>query len=455
MKRSRIFTLFLVSCTISAAFNFVTAQGIPGRVTDSVISKSDPAQSYALYIPAKGNLQALPVIYFFDPHADGTLPVRKYKALADAYGFILVGSNNSKNGNDWPTTENIWRCLSDDTRGRLKLDVRRTYLCGFSGGAKAASYIAIRHPGIAGVIAGGAGLPDGVTAGDFSFSFTIIAGQGDMNLTELVGVNGELDKTRTPHRIIFFDGKHEWSPVNTMGLAFDGLRFDAMKSSLVPKDNAFINAYIAGSKKKLRAYDLSDRLIKAAQECALSIAFLDGLSGQAGWFRQQAAALAANQKYLSQQQEQQNLLATEENIKAEYMQHFQQDDGHYWATTIHDLQGKAMGYTPTEQMYQRLLAYLSLAFYSISNQLINRNDNTTAMHFVELYKMADPTNSEAWYFSAILNARDHQAAAAVNDLVKAAACGFRDKSRLMQQPEFKGLLTPQNFSQIENKMHVP
>ena len=438
---------------LPAIFSFACLS-VQAQITDSVRCKADPTQSYALYIPAKGNSQALPVIYFFDPHADGTLPVRKYKALADAYGFILVGSNNSKNGNDWPATENIWRCLSDDTRGRLQLDVRRTYLCGFSGGAKAASYIAIQHPGISGVIAGGAGLPDGVTAGDFSFSYTIIAGQGDMNLTELVSVNSELDKTRTQHRIIFFDGKHEWSPVNTMGLAFDGLRFDAMKSSLIPKDNVFINAYIAGSKKKLRAYELSDRLIKAAQECALSIAFLDGLSGQAGWFRQQAAAIAGNQKYLSQQQEQQNLLAKEENIKAEYMQHFQQDDGHYWATTIHDLQGKAAGYTAEEQMYQRLLAYLSLAFYSISNQLINRNDNTTAMHFVELYKMADPTNSEAWYFSAILNARDHQAQAAVNDMVKAAGCGFRDKGRLMQQPEFKSLFTAQNFSQIENKMHV-
>jgi hypothetical protein len=445
---------YLVFYIIFARCSFVAAQPAAGRMTDSVICQSDPTQSYALYIPAKGNSQALPVIYFFDPHADGALPLRKYKALADAYGFIMVGSNNSKNGNDWPATENIWLCLSGDTRARLKLDSRRTYVCGFSGGAKVAGYIAIQHPGIAGVIAGGAGLPDGVTAADFNFSFTAVAGQGDMNLTELVGVNGELDKTRTPHRIIFFDGRHEWSPVNTMGLAFAGLRFDAMKSSLIPKDNAFINAYIAGSKKRLRAYELSDRLIKAAQECALSIAFLDGLTGQAGWFRQQAAALAANPKYLQQRQEQQDLLATEENIKADYMQHFQQDDGHYWATTIHDLQGKAEGYTAAEQMYQRLLAYLSLAFYSISNQLINRNDNATATHFVELYKMADPTNSEAWYFSAILDARDHQAPAAVNDLVKAAGCGFRDKSRLMQQPEFKGLLTPQNFSQIENKMHV-
>src|ERR1700735_1842902 len=83
----------------------------PGQVIDSVICKADPTQSYALYVPAKGQKEALPIIYFFDPHADGALPVKKYKALADAYGFILAGSNNSKNGNDWSVTVNILRQL--------------------------------------------------------------------------------------------------------------------------------------------------------------------------------------------------------------------------------------------------------------------------------------------------------------------------------------------------------
>src|SRR6478736_969185 len=54
-----------------------------GKVITQVFCKTDPAQSYALYIPAKGNSDALPVIYFFDPHADGSLPLNKYKALAD------------------------------------------------------------------------------------------------------------------------------------------------------------------------------------------------------------------------------------------------------------------------------------------------------------------------------------------------------------------------------------
>ncbi len=67
---------------------------------------------------------------------------------------------------------------------------------------------------------------------------------------------------------------------------------------------------------------------------------------------------------------------------------------------------RAVGKTGMAAMNQRLLAYLSLAFYSISNQLINGNQNDAARHFVELYtRLADPSNSEAWYFSAVLYAR--------------------------------------------------
>jgi pimeloyl-ACP methyl ester carboxylesterase len=409
------------------------------QLTDSVRCSTDPTQSYALYIPAKGNKAAMPVAYCFDPHGSGILPVRKYKALADAYGFILVGSNNSKNGNDWATTETIWQQLAADTRSRLKIDTRRVYTIGFSGGAKVASYIAIQHPGIAGVIAGGAGLPDGVSAGDFPFSFTAIAGQGDMNLTELVTISDALDKTRTRHRLILFDGKHEWSPVNTMGLAFAGLQFDAMRAAVIPKDIPAINTYVAGSKKRLRAYQLTSQLIKAAQECNLSVSDLDGLSRQVTWFRQQAAALANNPEYLNQRQGQQELLTTEQNTKAVYMQHFQQADDTYWTTTIHDLQTKSVGHTGEAQMYQRLLAYLSLAFYSISNQLITGNDNVQARRFVELFKLADPTNSEAWYFSAILNVREGKGQEAESDLLKADGYGFRDRARLSQQTEFQGL----------------
>src|SRR4051794_8340523 len=203
-----------------------------GKVVPFVTCKTNASQSYALYIPSKGNKQTLPAIYFFDPHADGSLPLNKYRALADQYNFILFASNNSKNGNDWSTTENIWNNLFDDTQKRTKINSNRIYTCGFSGGAKVASYIALNHSGIKGVIVSGAGLPDGIPAGNFNFAFTSIAGEGDMNMTDLVALNNELDKTHTRHRIIFFEGKHEWPPENIMNIAFEGVQFDAMREKL-------------------------------------------------------------------------------------------------------------------------------------------------------------------------------------------------------------------------------
>ncbi|MEO7120535.1 MAG: hypothetical protein ABIY62_05530, partial [Ginsengibacter sp.] len=53
-----------------------------GKVIPNVLCEADPAQSYALYIPSKSSQEPLAVIYFFDPHGDGSLPLDKYKSLA-------------------------------------------------------------------------------------------------------------------------------------------------------------------------------------------------------------------------------------------------------------------------------------------------------------------------------------------------------------------------------------
>jgi hypothetical protein len=438
--------------TTTSSTILVTDSFEAGKVIAHVACKTDASQSYALYIPSKGNREALPVIYFFDPHADGSLPLNKYKNLADKHSFILVGSNNSKNGNDWSTAENIWNTLFSDTQARLRINSNRMYTCGFSGGAKVASYVALNDNGIKGVIVGGAGLPDGTAPGNFHFSFTEIAGEGDMNMTDLVELNNELNRTQTKHCIIYFDGKHEWSPENIMNVAFEGLQFDAMREKLLQQDNSFISDYIAKSKKRINDYVNSNYLIKAERECTLTINLLEGLTNEVSWFKQKDASLINNSEYKKQLQVQQNLLNTEQNMKAVYTQQFQNGDINYWTKTISDLQSKANEQTPEGAMYQRLVAYLSLAFYSISNQLIANNQNNEAKYFVALYKMDDPTNSEAWYFSAILDARNSDPKSTENDLLKAVENGFNDKTRMEQQPEFQRMANQIDFVKIESKM---
>jgi pimeloyl-ACP methyl ester carboxylesterase len=423
-----------------------------GKVITHVICKDDGSQSYALYIPAKGNKEILPVIYFFDPHGDGSFPLDKYKALSDAYDFILIGSNNSKNGNDWTTAENIWNTLFDDSQKRLKINTNRIYTCGFSGGAKVATYVALHHNEIKGVIANGAALPDVTHAGNFSFSFTAIAGEGDLNMTDLVAITNGLDQTQMRHRIIFFDGIHEWAPESTMNIAFTGLQLDAMHEKAIPVNNVFISNYIAGSKKRIDEYLKTNNYLKAESECKLSISMLDDLTNDADWFKEKDASLKNNSVYQKQWQAKQKLLVTEQNLKDEYDRQFQQADMNYWIKTINDIETRAKAATAEGSMYQRLQAYLSLAFYSISNQLIKGKQDAEAQYFVNLYKIVDPANSEAWYFSAILNARNNNVKATEDDLLKAVANGFNDKIRLIQQSEFQQLGTQINLEEIESKM---
>ena len=431
------------SATISDTFE-------TGKVISRVICKSDPSQSYALYIPANRYHDTLPVIYFFDPHGDGSLPLGKYKTIADRFRFILIGSNNSKNGNDWATAENIWNIVSFDTKKRLRINVNRVYTCGFSGGAKVAGYVALNHPEIKGVIAGGAALPDATAPGNFNFSFTAIAGEGDMNMTDLVAFSAALDKTKTRHRIIFFNGKHEWWPENTMNTACIGLQFDAMHDKLIPKSETLISNYSDSSKKRVNNFLNENDYIKAEAECELSTRLLDGLTPVADEFTRKDINLKSSSVYQKQWQKRQEILTTEQKLKNLYSQQFQQADMNYWTNTIHELQTKSNAKTAEGEMNQRLVAYLSLAFYSISNQLITGHRDNDARFFVELYKLDDAANPEAWYFSAILNARNNNLNAVKDDLLKAVQNGFTDKERLEHQPEFENGQV--DLSEIKNKM---
>lgn len=422
------------------------------KIVSPVICVDDPSKSYALYIPKPSSNKPLPVIYFFDPHADGLLPLKKYKELADSFHFILVGSNDSKNGKDWNDAETIWNSLNDDVQKRVAVDPDRIYTCGFSGGAKVATFIALHHNNIRGVIANGAGLEDITTAGNFNFSFTAITGTGDMNMTDLVSIDKILDKSLVRHRIIFFKGIHQWAPVSTMLIAFEGLQFDAMQKNLIPQDTAFIGRFLINNQRAIEAELKEKDLINAQETCSLVTSMLDNVSDESSWFHKKEDSIIQTSAYQKQEQDRQTLLNKEENIKAVYQQHFQNEDEAYWNQTIAEVNSKSKGKSPEAAMYQRLNAYLSLAFYSLSNQLVNQNQNKEAGYFVSLYKKADPTNTEAWYLAAILDARNGRIEETKADLEKAAELGFTDKNRLEQQPEFTNSKVNINLDEIEKKM---
>ncbi len=410
-----------------------------GKIIGRIPCLSDTLQSFALYIPL-GKATPMPVVYLFDPHGDGTFPLGLYRPLADRFHFVLVGSNNSKNGNDWQTAQFIIHLLLSEVSSRLQVDGNRLYTAGFSGGAKVAVYAALHQPAIRGVIAAGAGIPEGETLNRTDFSFTGIAGRGDMNMTDLVALNTELDGTRLRHRLILFDGKHAWPPAPVMETALMAFQFDAMRDGTSPPNDSLLAAYTDQSRKRTEAEVRAYKLLEAEQETALSAVLLQGLPPYTTWFVQKEALLKKDPLFSRQQAAAQQIFAIEQQKKQTFQQQLQQGDLQYWGRTIQELKSGTSLPGGEGAMNQRLIAYLSLAFYSVSNQLINHNQSDIARFYVALYKLADPTNTEAWYFSALLNAKANQQEAAENDLRQAAALGFTDSARLLQEPALQRYL---------------
>jgi poly(3-hydroxybutyrate) depolymerase len=215
--------------------------------TDSIYSNIkcnlDPSASFALYLPPGYNQdQKLPAIVFFDPQANGSLPLKMYRSLAGKFGFILIGSNDSKNGIPVDESDRIARLLVKELVSRFSANEKLITLAGFSGGGKAAIAAAEKDSTITSVIYAGAASP--FRAASHSLSLLGFAGKGDMNYTDLLLFDQSLEKTNVPHLLIEWNGKHEWPDSSVFGDAFYWLSFLAMKNNLQSKDGNMIKEFM-------------------------------------------------------------------------------------------------------------------------------------------------------------------------------------------------------------------
>lgn len=237
------------------------AQDLPlGRVIDKIACIADPQQTYALYVPSNYSAtKKWKVIFAFDPLARGRVPVERFQDAAEKYGYIVAGSNNSRNGS-WEVSLAAIRAMPTDVSARFSIDHKFTYLAGFSGGARVAMQVALNTHQIAGVIASSAGFPDGEAHKTAPFPVFATAGIEDFNLWEIRA----LDRTMTsPHRVVIFAGSHTWLSKQVAVEGVEWMELQAMKSGLEPRDPGFLD----------RTYD--SRLARATSQSSDESTYLE------------------------------------------------------------------------------------------------------------------------------------------------------------------------------------
>jgi pimeloyl-ACP methyl ester carboxylesterase len=278
----------------------IPAQDLPrGQVVDEVTCASDPTQSYALYLPSTYSPdRAWSLLIAFHPAARGRAMVDKYRAAAEQYGYIVAGSNNSRNGS-WQMSLASTQAMSTDISQRFSIDANRFYLTGLSGGARVAMHLALGTKSmVAGVIASSAGYPDSQPRKSLPFVVFGTAGTEDFNYIELRMLDRALT---TPHRVVIFEGGHTLPPDAVALEAIEWLELQAMKSGRRTRDEALID----------QLFDKRQRAIASASDTpATTVRVLKELVADFGGLRDVSAA-TARAADLSKQQDVKRALARE------------------------------------------------------------------------------------------------------------------------------------------------
>ena len=203
-----------------------------GQLVEKVTCTRDPSQSYALYLPKNYDKnRKWPVLYALDPVARGRIPVERFKAAAEQFGWIVVGSNNSRNASIQSSIDS-WNAIIRDTTDRFSIDDSRAYATGFSGGARVALGFATQCKDcLAGVIPVGAAFSPGTEPSPaMKFKIFAIAGIEDFNFPEIKELDGKLSRANVDHHIEIWEGRHEWPPSSVAIEALAWMELMAMKS---------------------------------------------------------------------------------------------------------------------------------------------------------------------------------------------------------------------------------
>lgn len=449
----------LLLCAAAQAAGATEDDLAKGHVIERVVCHTDATQSYALYLPASYTPdKKFPIIYAFDPGGRGARPVELFKDAAEQYGYIVVGSHNSRNGIG--VTE-IVQTLWADTHARFALDERRTYTAGFSGGARVATYFAyVANGQIAGVIACSGGFSSNMKpTRALPFVLFGTTGTDDFNHPELRQLNRTLDALNVPNQLAIFAGGHDWPPREVCKAAVEWLELQAMRAGSRPRDEALIEQLFKTSLAAAHAAEAAQKSYDAYVAYDALVREFKGLrevSEDENNLRQLAASKEVKQTLKQERDEE-----TQQAKRADELQaHVPPAEGYpadILAQTLADFRSDAARLrrqaedatdTSARRVARRVLNGAFVQFYEQAAALRQQKKYTTMAAQLELAVALKPDSARALAELAAAYALAGQKRPALQTLRRAADKGFTDAALLEQSADFTTLRQEAEFKQL-------
>ncbi len=375
MKIIRIIPVFFVCINLFSQADIYSK----GSVLDSIWVDKKLNESLTFYAPESYNAsRSSPVIFIFEPMARGKTGIEPFILTAETYGYLLVCSNNTKNG---PYDDNyeIADRLFNKITSELNIDSKRIYTAGFSGGGRLASMIAVKSDQIQGVVSCGAAynLNSGNLPSIQRFSFAAIMGEEDMNYSELTFTDKYLDKINLSHEFFTFDINHRWPDQDQILMAFDWMQIEAYKNLLMPLDELIVQSIYKKYYHQAQLKENDKQLLASANEYRRILNSFNRYY-QLDSIRRKMDLLTQSQPYKSQKKKNESLLETEKSLTYDFLNRFGSDIEKksyglgWWKNRIEKLKKKQESTTSImeQKMYTRLLYRL----YAYAIETVNYTD---------------------------------------------------------------------------------
>lgn len=433
-----------------------------GSVVDRVTCSADATKSYALYIPSRYTAdRAWPILYCFDPGGRGREPVERFAAAAERFGWIVAGSYDSRNG-DMRASVEAAAAVWADTHARFKVDDRRVYTAGFSGGARVATYTAIGCGGcVAGVIACGAGFPVPPTgeklAAPVSFAYFGTVGVDDFNFPEMKSLDGVLAKSGVAHEVARWDGPHDWAPEPLATRAVGWMETRAMRAGTRPADDALLATLYAERLADAKALEAAGRPYDAWLAYAGAAAEFAGLR-DAAEAAERAAALGATKEVRDALSREADEVKRQTKDVGEVMALANaapdQEDplaaAHEFRSRVARIREAAHVDKDSSErrVARRSLSEIFAVFYEGAAGLSSAGKYDRAAKMLETATVVAPKAGGVYYELAVARARLGDRKRALAALARAAENGFDDAARLKAEPAFEPFRASPEFAKV-------
>jgi dienelactone hydrolase len=438
------------------------AEELPlGRVVETVATLKDPSQTYALYLPTNYTpARRWPTLYCFDPLARGTIPVKLFSEAAERFGWVVVGSNNSRNG---PVADSVKaaRAMFEDTEARISVEARRIYATGFSGGARQSILIdqLCRHC-LAGVIAVGAGYPPELKPeAPVTFALFGAAGVDDFNFPEMKTLDATLARLGATHRFESFDGGHAWPTPKLAAAAVEWMELQAVKSGLRQKDEAFVAGVWERRLAEARRLEDGAKLYAAYMAYESLAADFRGLR-DASEADAKFAALGASKEVKAALKDEAEQLSRQQRLVAELFDLVEKRRGEFevrvqaaadFRRQLEGLRAKAKAETDSgeRRVARRTINQVMARFYeTAANLRWQRARPSEVVAALEVASEVAPRSPQIFYELAAAHAANSDKKRSLAALRKAFELGFKDADTMKREPAFDALRGEAEYKQL-------